>query len=1054
MLQATKPSRDRKGAVAWRPRSLRDIAHNPSSLAALRPATFLALALAIATAACQTTRPPYPPQEALDTFQIEEGFRIELFASEPDVVDPVAMEFDEFGRVYVVENSGYPLNTEGKVGRVKLLQDLDGDGHSDRTTVFVDELTMPTGVMAWKNGILVTDAPNVWYFEDQDDDGRADVRTVMLAGFPFNNPQHTVSSPYYGLDNWIYLSHEGYGRSTVFGDKFNNPGSEIHFPAHPDAPRLPIEGRSLRFRPDTREIEYLTNRSQFGMAFDRWGRLFVHNNSNHVQHEVIASRYLSRNKHLFVRRPWEDVSDHGNAAEVFPITVRPRFEILSNVGQFTSACGLTLYLGGEFPAGFDKVSFVAEPVHNLVHRDVLEPRGVTFTARRAHEEREFLASTDRWFRPVNLYTGPDGALYVLDYYREVIEHPEWTSAETYLSDELYDGDNYGRIYRIVPEGGLPRVTSRLSQRKLNGQLAAGRAQGPAPTVSLGTPTQLAATLANPNIWWRRTAQRLLVDRQSVDAVAALRELVEESSSPEARVHALWTLDGLDRLDAALISLALDDPEPGVRENAVLLAEKRLDSAPLLAARILAMENDPDPRVRFQVLATLGEVDSPAAPAVRDRLLFEGIEDSWMQVAGLSWRSVQPAALFRKATGRGGLTGEETAPRAQFFERVAGMMAAAGKGTDLEFLLSAIASQRGRGIWWREASLKGLAQGITADSLDVPHQKLVLGLFDSEHASLRRAALEVLGASELEKNEILGSAVAKAAIAAGDTDVDPEHRVDAIRLLALADPEPHQMLFKSLLGIGVPEDVQAEAVRALGEIDEDHVPAFLLENWRNFTGEVRAATGEGMARTDARLAMVVDALDRGDIQAWTLPHTVRHRLIMHKDAELRERARGLIERPEAERRDVLARYEAALEMEGDVTQGQATYEEHCSKCHQLNGAGKDVGPDLATVRSRPAQHILTDILAPSRAIEPEYESYVVETTDGRTLDGVLGPQTPTSITLRREDGVEDVVPRSQIKRMYATELSAMPDDLDKEITVEEMAGLIRYVKTAKPSPEYQ
>ena len=228
------------------------------------------LLAALLTWGCANQQPPYSPEEALGTFQIEDGFRVELFASEPDVVDPVAIEFDESGRIFVVENSGYPLDVEGRAGRIKLLTDTDGDGRPDRATLFADGLTLPTGVMAWKGGILVTDAPDVLFLADTDGDGRADVQRVVLTGFPFNNPQHTVSSPYYGLDNWIYLSHEGFSRSTVFGDKFGDPGSEIHFPGAPDSPRLPIERRSVRFRPETLQIEYLANPSQFGLTFDLW----------------------------------------------------------------------------------------------------------------------------------------------------------------------------------------------------------------------------------------------------------------------------------------------------------------------------------------------------------------------------------------------------------------------------------------------------------------------------------------------------------------------------------------------------------------------------------------------------------------------------------------------------------------------------------------------------------------------------------------------------------------------------------------------------------------
>ena len=978
---------------------------------------------------CQTARPPYAPDEALETFQLEGGFQIELFASEPDIADPVSMEIDETGRVYVVENSGYPLNTEDNVGNVKLLEDTDGDGQPDRSTVFVDGLTMPTGVMAWKKGILVTDAPNVWYFKDEDGDGRADVREIMLAGFPFNNPQHTVSSPYFGLDNWIYLAHEGYSRSTVFGEKFNNPGREIHFPDRENSTRLPIERRSLRFRPGTGEIEYLANPSQFGVTFDRWGHLFVHNNSSHVRHEVVASRYLSRNPHLRIPQSWENMSDHGSPAQVFPITVRPRFEILSNVGHFTSASGLTLYLGGSFPSGFESTSFVAEPVHNLVHRDVWAARGATFTARRAHERREFLASKDRWFRPVNFYVGPDGSLYVLDYYREVIEHPEWTSAATYESEELYDGSDHGRIYRIVPEGGLPPSEHFQGDEQSN--------------------RKLAQTLSHPNIWWRRTAQRLLLDRNDVGAVAELTTVTKERPSAEGRLHALWTLHGLGRLDPALISLALDDPEPGVRENAVLLAESQLASAPLLRGRILGLANDLSPRVRFQVMATLGEVDSPAVRRVRDLRLFEDLEDPWMQVAALSWKSVEPVQLFRQAMALEPVTAKVSPAKVQFFERLAGMIAAKGQQADLRAVLSAVSRESREGhLWWREASLKGLAQGLSihpGGRLEAGLQRIVLRLLESEHTLLRHSALELLTAGGINENADLDAAMAKAARRAGDPTADSRRRSGAIRMLALGAPQEQEALLKSLIVPGMPNAIQVEAVRAVGKIKGEEVGAFLLDNWRNFTSAVRAAAGEGLTPSPERLAMLIDAMEGGDISVRTLPTRVRHRLIMHQDVALRERARSVIERPAAERAEVMERYQMVLDLEGNATRGKPIFDEHCAKCHQLDGIGKEVGPDLATVRSRPAQYILGDILLPSRSIEPEYEFYVVETSDSRTLDGVLGPQTPESITLRREGGKEDIIARNQIKRMYTTELSSMPEDFDKQINVDQMADLICYIK---------
>ena len=289
--------------------------------------------------------PPYSPEQSIAMMQIAPGHRIERFAAEPDVVSPVAMDVDEDGRIYVVEDRAYPLDVNGRIGRVKLLEDTNGDGRPDRTTVFADNLVLPTGVMRWRKGVLVTDPPHLWYMEDTNGDGKADLRQTVLTGFAFTNPQHTVNSPLYGLDNWIYLAHENPTTAVIFQKEFGDRGSDIRFDQHPET-ALKERGRSIRFRPDTFEIEALSASSQFGHAFDDFGRHFVLNNTYHSRHEVIEARYLKRNPDLPVPSATQEMSDHGVPARVFPIVSKTRFEMLTNIGEFTSACGLTLWRGG------------------------------------------------------------------------------------------------------------------------------------------------------------------------------------------------------------------------------------------------------------------------------------------------------------------------------------------------------------------------------------------------------------------------------------------------------------------------------------------------------------------------------------------------------------------------------------------------------------------------------------------------------------------------------------------------------------------------------------
>ncbi len=475
-------------------------------------------------------------EDALSTFTIADGFKIEMIASEPLISDPVDMEIDEYGRLYVVEMHGYPLDKSGS-GKIILLSDTDGDGVMDKNTVFRQGLILPTSILRWKKGVLVTDSPNILYLEDADGDGKAERMDTVLTGFALSNPQHNLNSPIYGLDNWIYVAHEGAVTTREYKEEFGDEGSEIIFPGIAGGPQLPknANGRSIRFLPDQKQLEMISSRCQFGHTFDEWGHLFGCNNSNQGYQEVIANRYFERNPDLLISDATQSMSDHLNAAEVFPTTTHPDRQLLTNVGVMTSASGLTAYLGDAFPAPYNKnVTFIAEPVSNLVHVDVLKDSGASFTASRILQNKEFLSSTDAWSRPVNFYVGPDGALYVLDYYRKVIESPEWMSEQAIKAGGLYDGSDKGRIYRITPKDGKPADwTKGLKLGDANSE-------------------ELVEELANTNLWWRINAQRLLVDRADKKAVPALTQMAKNTNSPMGRLHALWTLESMGELTPELI----------------------------------------------------------------------------------------------------------------------------------------------------------------------------------------------------------------------------------------------------------------------------------------------------------------------------------------------------------------------------------------------------------------------------------------------------------------------------------------------------------------------
>lgn len=988
----------------------------------------LTLVLTLSSCSSQEPGPPFPPEEALKTFHVEEGFQVELFASEPLVEDPVALDFDAKGRVYVVEMPGYPLDRSPS-GRVKLLKDRDQDGKPDEAIVFVDGLVLPTGVMCWKKGILVTAAPNVWYFEDTDGDDRADIRQVVLTGFAFSNPQHTVSDPVYGLDNWIYLANEPAIPTVIFKKEFGDPGTDLRFPDDPAGRTFPLQGRNVAFQPDRYDLHFLSGSSQFGQTFDRWGHHFTVMNSDHVREEVMPARYLARNPDLLVSNSMQSMSDHGNAARVFPLS-EIQVEMLTDVGQFTSACALTVYQGELFPENYLNTSFVAEPVHNLVHVDEWVEDGSTYIARRMRQEKEFLASTDSWFRPVFLHNGPDGALYLVDYYREYLEHPEWMAREAYESRDLYRGQTLGRIYRIAPKSApLQGHTFDLNQASLD---------------------ELTRKLESPDLWWRRTAQRLLVERQDPQAVPLLSELARKSRSPLARLHALWTLEGLSALTDEQILTALSDPVPGVRENAVRLAEPRMKGAPALQEALLNLASDTEPKVRFQLLCTLGSLDGPGAREAREFLLFENLSDTWMRDAALSASGINPVQLFQRAVTV--LSDADQQGSEDLFLQLGSMTGSRNKPQEVQALAQAVTRPRSAiPVAWRAAALEGFADGLAASGVkDVASsgldQDVLLPLLMSPEGRLREALLQLVDRIELSDTPLFRSTLDQAVKELDDPDVDVDLRVDLLRFVASVNPESNEDLLRHFLDSKFPEPLRMAAAQGLARIKGKESTRYLLDQWRSLTPAVREAALAALFRSRGKVPILIDSLESGVIQPSSLPHSFRLRLMMLGNQKVREHVRSLLLTPPAAAAEKLEIYRKAAESEGDTHRGAEVFKKVCSRCHQLDGIGDShFGPDLATVRNKPREVLMRDILVPNNSIAQEYEVHIIQTKNGEMVDGIVAARGPETITLRHEDGTETVIPRRQIRNIRVADLSAMPEDLDQEISVEGMADLLSFLK---------
>lgn len=978
-------------------------------------------------------------KQALADFELAEGFRIEPIAMEPLVADPVAMEIDENGLFYVVEMHGYPEDTSGS-GLVKLLRDTDQDGWPDSSRVFADGLILPTGIMKWREGVIVTDPPHVWYMEDTDGDDRADIKKIMLTGFALSNPQHNANTPVFGLDNWIYIAHQ-YAITPTVSKMFSDEGQEIYFPERPPAARLPknADDRNIRFKPDDYALEMLAANSQYGQTFSPWGHHFLTENAKHIYHEVLADRYLRRNPHLLVPDVVQHVADHGPACTVYPITANPQHQLLTDLGVITAACGITWYSGGAFPPPYAQdVTFVAEPVHNLIHADRLTDDGPSFIASRIEQDKEFLASRDALFRPSMLYIGPEGALYVIDYYRPIIEHPEWMSDEVNRSGRLYEGNDQGRIYRIVPASGL-----KMDWMKT---LNLGKAED----------TTLVRLLGHPNSWYRRTAQRLLYQRKS-NAWEAIRALAHDNTRPEGQVHALWLLEGLGGLQEKDVEKALIATHPGVRENGLRIAEFNYKKWPALVQTIKPMVQDTSAKVRFQLLCTLGEFKDSAAVQLRWALLKQNIHDEWMQAAALT-AAGQEKLFFDLAIRE--LSAAEKEKAAKLFAKLAvAISQSVPPEQGREFLNQLITAGTDDDAIWQSAALEGLyalwSRREKPNWFGPPERAQLLRNFtpnvDERLRSLCVKLLTLMGTN----SRLSSATIAEARQWATDPDQPVSLRIDALRLLKLAKTPDLQTLAEQLLKPSAVEPLQEAALDLLAANDETSFWPAVLQHWPVFTPTLKDKAIGHTLRYRTRMLQLLESIQAGQVKTSSISWPRQVRLMNNDFDDVRQIARRIFTAPDqSARQQVVESYRPALEGLGSLERGAVVYERACASCHQWQGQGIAFGPDLGTVRNRDPYFILADILHRNRALADAYELWNIEYGTNLSVSGIISSESSTALTVKKLDGQEETIARQEIKTMQASPISAMPDGLESSISVEEMRDLITFIKrggSLKTSP---
>ncbi|WP_182866277.1 PVC-type heme-binding CxxCH protein [Stieleria mannarensis] len=938
---------------------------------------------------------PTEPGNTLDDFRIADGYQIQLVAAEPLVNSPVAIQWDAEGALFVCEMRGYSEDRDDKISRITRLIDTDNDGVFDRHTVYADKLLWPTALFPYDGGLFVADAPDIFYLKDNDGDGVADSKQVVFTGFSIGNVQGLLNSFHWGLDNRIHLAC-----GTV--------GGKVRRADQDESAAVEVRGHDMAFDPETYEFTLTSGGAQHGMCFDDWGRKFVSSNSDHLQQVMYEDRYIRRNPLLVAPSARQSIAADGPQAEVFRISpvepwriVRTRLRVAGLVGgpvegggraagYFTGATGVTIYRGDAWPQTDHSLAIVGDVGSNLVHRKRLTPAGVQLIGERIDPQSEFLASTDNWFRPAQFECGPDGALSIVDVYREVIEHPKSLPPEIKQHLDLTSGRNRGRIYRVVPDGYQHRPTPELNAMDTE---------------------SLARLLMHTNAWHRETAARLIYQRQDKSIAATLRRQLEQSPTPQGRLHSLYALSGLGLLTPDDVIGRFKDEHPQVVRHAIRLAEGfASDQAVIRSLKPLAGHASID--VRYQLAFSLGEFDFDAKPRWLAELLLQNPSDRWIQTAVSSSIGGQTDQLFAALL------------RSDSVQRLAPFLLELAKQID-----------RGDSGDQRRRSLAALVDATPDPSL--------LPAIGRLNRSDRQADI---GKELYNRAESLAAGLIPIAL---DQVADTKRSdADRIRAIGWLDDAPIDQVFETLVKVlrqSESSELQSAVIAALDRSDSPELIDILLEPWPTWSPRLRRAAGDVLFATTERSTAVLDAIDAGTIDAADISLTRWNTLASSRDPELRKRAQGFLAVTKGPSREsVLERYQETFQLEGDVARGAEVFKQQCAGCHQSAGVGHAIGPSLAAAATRGGESILTNVLDPNREVNPQYVNYVVLTTDGRTIAGMIASENANSITLRRAENVSDTILRQDIELLRNTNQSIMPEGFEKAISPQAMADLIEYL----------
>jgi uncharacterized protein len=970
---------------------------------------------------------PTAPEKAAEKLIIHPEFAINLVAAEPLVEKVISLDWDPKGRLWVAETPEYPngrrINRNDNMvalwrednptahqqekenrpahDRISYLEDTNGDGRMDKKTVFYEGLELVTSFVLYKDGVIVAQAPDILRLRDTNGDGKADKVEKLYTGFGTMDTHAVINNFRWGMDGWIYGAVGYSGGDPKSGD------GKISFGKHNSA--------IYRFKPDGTGFEVLASTScnTWGLDLGWDGEIYYTTPTcgDHVLHVVMPEKVLARGSlpGVGARNAMQDHTRTFAAVN----HKRPAYVQIDVVGAFTAAAGSCVYNGGAWPEKHDGTHFVSEPTISIVHQDFLKPKGVSYLATRepGRDETEFIAGTDLWFRPVHQRIGPDGALYIVDFYNQAAIHNDTRGPKHGAGNAAVRPDrdhHFSRIWRVQHKQAKKLPAANLDPRRSG---------------------DLVKALDHPNAWTRMSAHRLLSDAANASAAPALEKLAS-SDKPATRLHAIWVLNNLGRLKEPILLAALKDKDPALRKNALRIVAESGQAEEKVKSEALARLQDLDARTRLQALIALGSLSPSQAIAREVVKLYPKLDEKWSQSAAIGIAAKEPLIFVEAA-----FAAEYAPSLADFVGQVSRLI---GQKEDADLaagLVAFIANKPASTELLKQSVLESLSASLKPNtvpkwSADLRRAFQALLTGDDNVAG---AALPLIARWDKEHalTADLQPRIGRLAGQLGSSQLSDEKRAQvAMNLLGVRQLDPSILpAVTKLIGSNSSVTLQRRILEALGTLTESSVGLQLVTAYPNLAPELREPAFAQIIKRADWSGTLIDAVKDRKISLASLGPASIHRLRTHGDKAVAERAAVVVDEirgPQTKEKDALiAKFRPIVEQPGNVENGKKLFTQNCATCHKFKTEGRDVAPELTGMGAHGAAELLLHILDPNRVVEANYVSVSIETKDDQSFDGIVARENASMVALRNASG-DFEIRQDNIKRRHSTGLSLMPE----------------------------